>query len=165
VVIGAGPNGLAAAIVMAEANKSVAVFESNELPGGGVRSAELTLPGFLHDVCSAVYPLGIGSPFFRSLPLARYGLEWVESPAALAHPFDDGTAIIVDRKVETTASGLGADAAIYKSVFEPLAGGMGEFVCRCPRSAQMAAVSCEARSLRIGCCSAGAAFCRTAIFR
>ncbi|MGH7853814.1 MAG: phytoene desaturase family protein, partial [Candidatus Binatia bacterium] len=114
-------NGLAAAIVMAEAEKSVAVFEANETSGGGVRSAELTLPGFVHDVCSAVYPLGIGSPFFRSLPLAQYGLEWVESPAALAHPFDDGTAILVERNVETTASGLGADSASYRRVFFPLA--------------------------------------------
>jgi phytoene dehydrogenase-like protein len=117
VVIGAGPNGLAAAIVLAAAGKSVALFEANETPGGGVRSAELTLPGFVHDVCSAVYPLGIGSPVFRSLPLAQYGVEWVQPPAALAHPFDDGTAIIVERQVETTASALGADAASYRKIF------------------------------------------------
>jgi phytoene dehydrogenase-like protein len=121
VVVGAGPNGLAAAIVMAEAGKSVAIFEANESAGGGVRSAELTLPGFVHDVCSAVYPLGIGSPFFRSLPLAQYGLEWIQPPAALAHPFDDGTAILVERQVETTASGLGAESASYRRVFAPLA--------------------------------------------
>jgi phytoene dehydrogenase-like protein len=121
VVVGAGPNGLAAAIVMAEAGKSVAIFEANETTGGGVRSAQLTLPGFVHDVCSAVYPLGIGSPYFRSLSLAQYGLEWVQPPAALAHPFDDGTAIVVERQVETTASGLGADSANYRRLFAPLA--------------------------------------------
>lgn len=121
VVVGAGPNGLAAAIVMGEAGKSVAIFEANESTGGGVRSAELTLPGFVHDVCSAIYPLGIGSPFFRSLPLAQYGLEWVQPPVALAHPFDDGTAVLVERQVETTASGLGADSANYRRVFAPLA--------------------------------------------
>lgn len=123
VVVGAGPNGLAAAIVMAEAGKSVAICEANESPGGGVRSAELTLPGFVHDVCSAVYPLGIGSPFFRSLSLAQYGLEWVQPPAALAHPFDDGTAILVERQVEATASALGADSENYRRVFAPLAAG------------------------------------------
>jgi phytoene dehydrogenase-like protein len=77
VVVGAGPNGLAAAIVMAQAGKSVALFEANETIGGGARSAEITLPGFVPDLCSAVYPLAIGSPFFRSLPLARHGLEWI----------------------------------------------------------------------------------------
>jgi phytoene dehydrogenase-like protein len=117
VVIGAGPNGLAAAIVLAAAGKSVAIFEANETPGGGVRSMELTLPGFVHDVCSAVYPLGIGSPFFRSLPLAQYGVEWIQPPAALAHPFDDETAIIVGRQVEKTASALSADAASYRKIF------------------------------------------------
>src|SRR5678815_5003568 len=114
VVIGAGPNGLAAAITVAQAGKSVVVFEAQDSVGGGVRSAELTLPGFIHDVCSSVYPLGIGSPFFRSLPLAQYGLEWIQPPAALAHPFEDGTAILVERQVETTASGLGAESASYR---------------------------------------------------
>src|SRR5437016_8151600 len=88
VVVGSGPNGLAAAIVMAQAGKSVAVFEANDQIGGGVRSAELTLPGFIHDLCSSVYPLAIGSPFFRSLPLVQHGLEWIHAPAVLAHPFD-----------------------------------------------------------------------------
>ena len=120
VVIGSGPNGLAAAITMARAGKSVAVFEANDEVGGGVRSAELTLPGFVHDVCSAVYPLAIGSPLFRELPLAEYGVEWIQPPAALAHPFDDGTAVIVERSVEATASRLGDDAANYQRLFQPL---------------------------------------------
>ena len=98
----------------------MAIFEANETTGGGVRSAELTLPGFVHDVCSAVYPLGIGSPFFCSLPLEHYGLEWIQSPAALAHPFDDGTTILVERQVEKTAAGLGADSASYRKIFAPL---------------------------------------------
>jgi phytoene dehydrogenase-like protein len=120
VVIGSGPNGLAAAITLARAGKSVAVFEANDQIGGGVRSAELTLPGFVHDVCSTVYPLAIGSPFFRSLPLAQYGLEWIQPPAALAHPLDDGTAVIVERSIEATALRLGRDAASYKKFFQPL---------------------------------------------
>jgi phytoene dehydrogenase-like protein len=120
VVVGSGPNGLAAAITLAQAGKSVAVFEANDQVGGGVRSAELTLPGFVHDVCSAVYPLAIGSPFFRSLPLAEYGLEWIQPPAALAHPLDDGTAVMVERSIEATALALGCDAASYKKFFQPL---------------------------------------------
>src|SRR5918996_1098430 len=120
VVIGAGPNGLAAAIAMAQNGRSVALYEAQEIIGGGVRSAELTLPGFVHDVCSAVYPLAIGSPFFRSLPLAQHGLEWIQPPAPLAHPLDDGTAVIVERSIETTASRLGRDAASYQKVFQPL---------------------------------------------
>jgi phytoene dehydrogenase-like protein len=120
VVVGSGPNGLAAAITLARAGKSVAVFEANDQVGGGVRSAELTLPGFVHDLCSAVYPLAIGSPFFRSLPLAQYGLEWIQPPAALAHPLDDGTAVIVERSIEATAFQLGRDAASYKKFFHPL---------------------------------------------
>ena len=128
VVIGSGPNGLAAAITMAHAGKSVAVFEANEEIGGGVRSAELTLPGFVHDTCSAVYPLGIGSPLFRSLPLAGYGLQWVESPAALAHPFDDGSAVTVERSLDSTAAALGSDAASYKRLFTPLVERWNELV-------------------------------------
>jgi phytoene dehydrogenase-like protein len=120
VVVGAGPNGLAAAIVMAQAGKSVALFEANDTIGGGVRSAEITLPGFVHDLCSSVYPLAAGSPFFRTLPLAQHGLEWIEPPAALAHPFDDGSALLVERSLETTALRLGSDAASYRALFQPL---------------------------------------------
>src|SRR2546422_7507265 len=90
-VIGAGPNGLAAAIVLAQAGMKVDVFEAEPIPGGAARTLELTLPGFLHDFGSAVHPLAVGSPFFSALPLRDYGLEWIYSPAALAHPLDDGT--------------------------------------------------------------------------
>src|SRR3979490_2533399 len=96
-VIGAGPNGLAAAIVLAQAGLQVDVFEAEPQPGGAARTLELTLPGFLHDFGSAVHPLAAGSPFFNSLPLQKYGLEWIHSPAPLAHPFDDGTAVTLER--------------------------------------------------------------------
>src|SRR5512140_903487 len=90
VVVGSGPNGLAAAITLARAGHSVLIFEANETIGGGTRSAELTLPGYTHDVCSAIQPLLVSSPFFRSLPLRELGIEMVYSPAAVAHPLDDG---------------------------------------------------------------------------
>src|SRR5450432_3119336 len=96
-VIGAGPNGLAAAIVLAQAGMEVEIFEAEAQPGGAARTMELTLPGFHHDFGSAVHPLAVGSPFFTSLPLADYGLEWIHSPDTLAHPFDDGTAITLPR--------------------------------------------------------------------
>src|SRR5260370_38754521 len=95
-VIGAGPNGLAAAIVLAQAGLQVDVLEAESTPGGAVRTLELTLPGFRHDFGSAVYPLGAGSPFFSSLPLINHGLEGIHSPVALAHPLDDGTAGVVE---------------------------------------------------------------------
>lgn len=116
-IIGAGPNGLAAGIVLAQAGLSVTIFEAQPTIGGGVRSAELTVPGFVHDVCSAVYPMAAASPFFRSLPLATYGLEWIEPSAMLAHPFDDGTAAIVERSVDQTADSLGGrDARRYREL-------------------------------------------------
>jgi phytoene dehydrogenase-like protein len=121
VVIGAGPNGLAAAITVAQAGKSVVVFEAQDSVGGGVRSAELTLPGFIHDVCSSVYPLAVGSPFFRTLPLHKHGLEWIEPPAPLAHPLDDGSAVLLHRSVDKTMDGLGNDADAYRRVFRWLA--------------------------------------------
>ena len=93
-VIGAGPNGLAAAIVLAQAGMQVDVYEAEPQAGGAARTMELTLPGFHHDVGSAVHPLAIGSPFFSSLPLPQHGLEWIHSPAPLAHPLDDGTAVV-----------------------------------------------------------------------
>ncbi len=120
VVVGAGPNGLAAAITLAQAGRSVIVFEAKETIGGGCRSAELTLPGFVHDVCSAIHPLGAASPFFRSLPLEQHGLEWIHPAAPLAHPFDDGTAAILERSVDATAAGLGEDAAAYRRLMAPL---------------------------------------------
>lgn len=120
IVIGSGPNGLAAAIKMAQAGRSVMVYEAKETIGGGCRSAELTLPGFVHDICSAVHPLGIGSPFFQSIPLADYGLTWISSPVALAHPFDDGGAVLLQRSIEDTAAGLGSDARAYTRLMQPL---------------------------------------------
>src|SRR5438874_10233396 len=95
VVIGSGPNGLAAAITIARAGRSVVVLEAQPTLGGGARSAELTLPGFIHDTCSAIHPMGLASPFFRSLPLAEHGLEWIHPLAPLAHPLDDGTAVML----------------------------------------------------------------------
>jgi phytoene dehydrogenase-like protein len=120
IVIGSGPNGLSAAIVMAQAGCSVTVVEAAETIGGAACSAELTLPGFVHDVGSAVHPFAAASPFFTNLPLARYGLQWIHSPAALAHPFDDGSAVLLERSLEHTASALGADAEPYRRLFAPL---------------------------------------------
>ena len=121
IVVGAGPNGLAAAIVLAQAGLSVRVLEAADSVGGGARSAELTLPGFVHDVCSAIHPLGVASPFFRTLPLAEHGLEWIEPPAALAHPFDDGTAALLERSPDAAAPTLGADGNRWRRLFAPLA--------------------------------------------
>lgn len=119
IVIGSGPNGLSAAIVMAQAGCSVSVLEAEATVGGGARSAELTLPGFVHDVGSAVHPFAVASPFFSSLPLAKYGVEWIHSPAAVAHPLDDGSAVLLDRSVDRTANALGADAESYSKLFSP----------------------------------------------
>ncbi len=119
-VIGAGPNGLAAAIEIARAGRSVCLYEANSTVGGGTRSAELTLPGFIHDVCSAVHPLGASSPFFSQLPLQKHGLEYIFPPSSLAHPFDDGTALILERSLDATAARFGKDAASYRRVFSPL---------------------------------------------
>ena len=119
-VVGAGPNGLSAGIAIAQTGRTVLVVEGRDTVGGGARSAALTLPGFLHDVCSAVHPLAVGSPFLTTLPLADHGLDWVQPPAPLAHPLDDGTAVMMERSVEETADGLGRDAASYRGLFGPL---------------------------------------------
>ncbi|WP_217912799.1 phytoene desaturase family protein [Miltoncostaea marina] len=120
VVVGAGPNGLAAAVTLARAGRSVLLLEGAATVGGGCRSAELTAPGFVHDVCSAIHPLAAGSPFFRGLPLARLGVELVHPGAPLAHPLDDGTAVMLERSVAATAAGLGPDADAYAGLMEPL---------------------------------------------
>jgi phytoene dehydrogenase-like protein len=120
VIVGSGPNGLAAAITLAEQGLRVLLIEGSKEPGGGIRSAEMTLPGFSHDVCSAVYPMAVGSPFFRSLPLADHGLKWIDSPAPLAHPLDDGSAVLLERSVEATAAGLGPDGEPYVALFRTL---------------------------------------------
>jgi phytoene dehydrogenase-like protein len=121
VIVGSGPNGLAAAITLARAGCSVLVYEANATIGGGARSAELTLPGFLHDVCSAVHPLAAGSPFFKTLPLDRFGLTWIQPEIPLAHPLDDGTAACLHRDVDFTADSLGVDSRAYRSLMKPLA--------------------------------------------
>ncbi|HET9016612.1 MAG TPA: NAD(P)/FAD-dependent oxidoreductase [Thermomicrobiaceae bacterium] len=121
VVVGAGPNGLAAAITLARAGRSVLVLEARDRVGGGARSAELTLPSFVHDVCSAIHPLAVASPFLRTLPLARFGLEWIEPPVPLAHPLDDGSVVQLRRSVAETAAGLGEDAAAWADLMGPLA--------------------------------------------
>jgi phytoene dehydrogenase-like protein len=121
VVVGSGPNGLAAAITLARAGCSVFVLEANTTIGGGARSAELTLPGFVHDVCSAVHPLAAGSPFFTTLPLERLGLTWIQPEIPLAHPLDDGTAACLHRDVDLTADSLGADSRSYRRLMKPLA--------------------------------------------
>jgi phytoene dehydrogenase-like protein len=123
VVIGAGPNGLAAAITIAQAGRSVLVVESQDTVGGGARSAELTLPGFVHDVCSAVHPMGAWSPFFRQVPLAQCGLDWIHPTAPLAHPLDDGTAVLLERSVEATAENVGLDGHRYASLMGSLVTG------------------------------------------
>jgi len=118
VVVGSGPNGLAAAVVLARAGMSVVVLEANETIGGGSRTAEVTLPGFRHDVCSAIHPMAVLSPFFRSLPL---DVRWIEPPLAIAHPLDGGRAATLERSVSVTASGLGRDDRAYRELFVPLA--------------------------------------------
>ncbi|HXA51874.1 MAG TPA: NAD(P)/FAD-dependent oxidoreductase [Candidatus Acidoferrum sp.] len=118
-VIGSGPNGLAAAIVLARAGCPVTVFEGADCIGGGIRTAELTLPGFLHDICSAIHPMAASSPCFESFDLPAHGLEWVHSPIAAAHPFDDGSAALLYRSIADTARGLGADGAAWARVFGP----------------------------------------------
>ena len=122
VVVGSGPNGLAAAIVLARAGWEVTVVEGGATPGGGCRSAELTLPGFRHDVCSAVHPLGAASPFFAELPLAEQGLEYLQPELPLAHPLDDGTAAALHRSPAATAATLDpADRSAYRRLVEPFA--------------------------------------------
>jgi phytoene dehydrogenase-like protein len=125
VVVGSGPNGLAAAVELARNGQRVAVLEGRSTIGGGTRSAEITLPGFVHDLGSAIHPLGYASPFFRSLPLEEHGLEWIHPDAPLAHPLDGGEAAVLERSIGATAAGLGPDAAAYHRMMEPLSADAG----------------------------------------
>lgn len=120
VVVGSGPNGLAAAIALQQQGLSVLIIEGKDEIGGGLRSAELTLPGFVHDVCSAIHPLAIGSPFFNTLPLQDHGLSYVLPDLAAAHPFDDGTAAVLGSSIEETARLLGTDEQAYLKLLKPL---------------------------------------------
>jgi phytoene dehydrogenase-like protein len=120
VVIGSGPNGLAAAIVLAQAGYGVEVHEAQSTIGGGARTLPLTLPGFLHDFGSAIHSMAAGSPFFASLPLAQHGAEWIHPPAPLAHPLDDGTAVMLERDLNDAAQALGDDGNRWRSIFQPL---------------------------------------------
>jgi phytoene dehydrogenase-like protein len=121
VIVGAGPNGLAAAITLARQGFSVLVLEAKDTVGGGMRSKEVTLPGFCHDICSAIHPLGLASPFMRSLPLEKYGLEWIQPPVALAHPLDGGRAVLIEKSLEATTARLGQDGPAYRRLMAPLA--------------------------------------------
>jgi len=131
VIIGSGPNGLAAAIVLAQAGLAVDVYEAEDVPGGACRTLPLTLPGFLHDFGSAVHPLSIGSPFFSSLPLAQYGLEWVHGEAPYAHPLDDGTAVVAERDLEAAERELGEDGRAWRRLMEPFATRWPQFAEGC----------------------------------
>ena len=133
-IIGAGPNGLAAAIVLAQAGLQVDVLEAEATPGGAARTMELTLPGYRHDFGAAVFPLGAGSPFFSSLPLRDYGLEWIHSPAPLAHPLDDGTAVVLERDLSDTEASLGVDGKVWRKLIQPFVERWSEFAPGCAAS-------------------------------
>ena len=120
IVVGAGPNGLSAAVELARAGRSVLVMEAAEELGGGTRTEELTRPGFKHDVCSAIHPLAVASPFFRSIELERFGVEWVHPRLPLTHPLADGDVAVLERSVPATACRLGRDAAAYTGLVDPL---------------------------------------------
>lgn len=128
VIVGSGPNGLAAAVELARGGRKVAVLEAEDSIGGGVRSHELTLPGFMHDLGSAIHPLGYASPFFRQLPLEEHGLDWIHPPAPLAHPLDGGAAAVLEHSVEQTARSLGEDSGAYRDLMQPLADDAGRIV-------------------------------------
>ncbi|WP_327581410.1 NAD(P)/FAD-dependent oxidoreductase [Nonomuraea sp. NBC_00507] len=135
VVVGAGPNGLTAAVTLARAGVEVRVYEGAATVGGGASTQELTLPGFRHDVCSAVHPLGAGSPAFRAMPLGQYGLDWVQPPLPLAHPFPGGSAVVLARSAEETAASLHGDGRRYRRLIAPFLGrwdGLAPDVLRAP---------------------------------
>jgi len=120
IVVGSGPNGLAAAIVLAQAGLGVEVYEAEAEPGGGARSLPLTRPGFVHDFGSAVHPFAVGSPFFKTLPLEKYGLEWVHGSAPIAHPLEDGTAVVLERELSAADRVLGLDGRMWRTLMQPL---------------------------------------------
>ena len=122
VVVGTGPNGLAAAITLSQAGLEVVVYEGADTVGGGARTEELTLPGFRHDPCSAVHPLAAGSPILRTWPLEDHGLRWIHPDLALAHPFPDGSAAMLTRSMHDTAASLGADSKVYLDFLRPFQG-------------------------------------------
>ena len=126
VVVGSGPNGLAAAITLAREGLSVLVLEAKDTIGGGARTEQVTLPGFHHDICSAIHPMSVVSPFIRALPLAEHGLEWAWSPAAIAHPLDDGSAAMLEVSVDATAERLGEDERAYRALMKPFAAVAGK---------------------------------------
>ena len=120
VIVGSGPNGLAAAVALAQRGAAVLVLEVRDQIGGGTRTAELTLPGFAHDVCSAVHPLGILSPYLRTLPLEKHGLRWIQPTASVAHPLDDRPAVLLHPSLDETATQFGDDAQAYRRLLAPL---------------------------------------------
>lgn len=126
-VIGSGPNGLAAAVVLARAGLKVDVYEAEAIPGGGARTMELTQPGFKHDFGSAVHPMGAGSPFFSSLPLAEHGLQWIHGTSPLAHPLDDGTAVTLEHSLRDQERQLGEDGPAWRDLMEPIATHWADF--------------------------------------
>ncbi len=123
IVVGSGPNGLSAAVLLAQHGLSVKVIEAENTIGGGTRTKELTEPGFIHDVCSAVHPTGIGSPFFRTLPLKDFGLEWIQPEFPIAHPFDDGDAVIASISLTETVARMGKDGKHYLNLIKPFVDG------------------------------------------
>jgi phytoene dehydrogenase-like protein len=129
VVLGSGPNGLAAAITLRQRGLSVLLIEGRRQIGGGLRSGELTLPGYTHDICSAIHPLAIASPFFSSLPLGKYGLEWIIPAVAAAHPYNDGLAATLVASVDTVARDLGKDQQAYHRLMDPL---VRDWACLAP---------------------------------
>jgi len=120
VIVGSGPNGLAAAITLQQAGLTVLLIEAKKTIGGGMRSEELTLPGFVHDVCSAIHPMAASSPFLRTLPLEKYGLQFVNPPISLAHPFDDGSVALFQQSLAVTAQTLGKDRQSYLKLMTPI---------------------------------------------